>query len=387
MTPALLLPAALAALAALLLPLLIHLARRSEQRPTDFAALRWLRQKPKPRHRVRFDEWPLLIARLLLLALLALWLAKPILFGSASEAPWVAVMPGIDVAQAHAAVEDKQARLHWLAPGFPALDRPSPATASLPFASLLRQLDSELPAAVKLSVLVPEQLQGADAQRLQLSRTVEWKVLAGAMPVPKPIAVAAPALIVRYAPDREDGLRYLRAAADAWRPSATTAAFAAAPVGQTLPPEARSLVWLAPGPLPASVVGWIRHGGTALLAMDTEYKLPASTTIYWRDEVGAPLVEGAALGRGQVLRFTRAFAPATLPQLLQPDFPRNLRNLFAAPAQAPTRVLAQDYVPISGGAAYAQTPRDLQPWLALLIAMSLLVERWLATRRTRGVSP
>ena len=115
--------------------------------------------------------------------------------------------------------------------------------------------------------------------------------------------------------------------------------------------------------------------------------MPASTTIYWRDEVGAPLVEGAALGRGQVLRFTRAFAPATLPQLLQPDFPRNLRNLFAAPAQAPTRVLAQDYVPISGGAAYAQTPRDLQPWLALLIAMSLLVERWLATRRSRGVSP
>ena len=38
-----LLPAAFAALAALFIPLLIHLARRSEQRPTDFAALRWLR--------------------------------------------------------------------------------------------------------------------------------------------------------------------------------------------------------------------------------------------------------------------------------------------------------------------------------------------------------
>ena len=387
MTPALLLPAALAALAALLLPLLIHLARRSEQRPTDFAALRWLRQKPKPRHRVRFDEWPLLIVRLLLLALLAVWLAKPVLFGSASEAPWVAVMPGIEVAQARAAVEDKQARLHWLAPGFPALDRPSPATASLPFASLLRQLDSELPAAVKLSVLVPEQLQGADAQRPQLSRTVEWTVLPGTMPAPKPVTVGAPALTVRYAQDREDGLRYLRAATSAWQPPTTTAAFAAAPVGQALPPEARSLVWLAPGPVPAAVVDWIRQGGTALLAMDTDYKLPASTTVYWRDEVGAPLVEGAPLQSGRVLRFTRAFAPATMPQLLQPDFPRNLRSVLATPVPAPARVAAQDYAPIPGGAAYAQPPRDLQPWLALLIAMLLLVERWLATRRSRGVSP
>lgn len=387
MNAALLLPVALAALTALLLPLLIHLARRSEQRPTDFAALRWLRQKPKPRHRVRFDEWPLLIARLLLLALLAVWLAKPVLFGSASETPWVAVMPGIDMAQARAAITDDKARLHWLAPGFPALDQPPSSAASLPFASLLRQLDSELPAAVKLSVLVPEQLQGADAQRPRLSRTVEWKALPGAMPTPKPVAVGAPALAVRYAQDRKDGLRYLRAAASAWQPSATTAAFAAAPVGQALPTNARYLVWLAPGPVPAAVDDWIRLGGTALLATDTEYKLPASTTVYWRDEVGAPLVEGATLGKGRVLRFTRAFAPATMPQLLQPDFPRNLRNLFAASALAPTRVLAQDYAPVSGGAAYAQAPRDLQPWLALLIAMLLLVERWLATRRSRGVSP
>jgi hypothetical protein len=214
------LPAALVALAALLLPLLIHLARRSEQRPTDFAALRWLQQKPKPRHRVRFDEWPLLIARLVLLALLAVWLAKPVLFGSASETPWLAVMPGIYIAQARAAVEDDKARLHWLAPGFPALDQPAPKGDALPFASLLRQLDAELPAAVKLSVLVPGQLQGADAERPRLSRTVEWKVLAGAMPARKPSPTDTPALTVRHAPDRGSGVRYLRAAAAAWQPAA-----------------------------------------------------------------------------------------------------------------------------------------------------------------------
>ncbi len=387
MNAALLLPAALAALAALLLPLLIHLARRSEQRPTDFAALRWLRQKPKPRHRIRFDEWPLLILRLMLLALLAVWLARPVLFGSASEKPWVAVMPGIDATQARAAVDDKKARLHWLAPGFPALDQPSPAAGSLPFASLLRQLDSELPAAVKLSVVVPEQLQGADAQRPQLSGAVEWKVLPGAMPAPKPLATSAPGLTVRYSVDHQEGVRYLRAATIAWRPDTATTAFAAAPLAQALPAETRNLVWLASGPLPAAVDDWIRQGGTALLATETEYEFPATSSVYWRDEVGAPLVEGAALGRGRVLRFTRAFSPAAMPQLLQPEFPRNLRDLFATPAPAPARVAARDYVPITGGASYAQPPRDLQPWLALLIAAMLLVERWLATRRSRGVSP
>ena len=49
--------------------------------------------------------------------------------------------------------------------------------------------------------------------------------------------------------------------------------------------------------------------------------------------------------------------------------------------------MARDYAPVTGGATYAQPPRDLQPWLALLIALLLLAERWLATRRSRGVAP
>ena len=81
MSLGLLLPAALAALGALLMPLLIHLARRSQLVPTPFAALRWLRQAARPQRRVRLEEWPLLLLRLLLLALLALWLARPVLHG------------------------------------------------------------------------------------------------------------------------------------------------------------------------------------------------------------------------------------------------------------------------------------------------------------------
>lgn len=393
MNPALLLPIALAALAALALPLLIHLARRSEQRPTDFAALRWLRQKAKPRHRIRFDEWPLLLLRLLLLALMALWLAKPVLFGSASDASWIVAAPGVDVTQLRAAIRDDDSQQRWLAPGFPGLEQ-APSADTVPLASLLRQLDAELPASAKLTVLVPEHLSGADAQRPVLSRAVDWRVLPGAMPVDEPPRISPPALSVRYATDREPSLRYLRAAAAAWlsvdsqRPSD----FSAAPVTQPLAPDTRHLIWLAPGPLPASVLQWIEQGGIALL--DAQAEAPAATTmsVRWRDADGAALVEGTAMGRGRVLRFTRPLRPSEMPSLLEPDFPQRLRELFASAPPAPSRVAARDYIPDTrrpdiGGASYALPPRDLQPWLALLIALVLLIERWLASRANRAISP
>lgn len=389
----LLAPAALAALAALLVPLLIHLARRSEQRPTDFAALRWLRQKPKPRHRLRFDELPLLLLRLLLLALLGAWLARPVLDGSASHAPWVAVVPGVDAATAREAVTDPDARLRWLAPDAPGLDQPAPAGLQ-PVASLLRQLDAELPPQVALTVLVPEVLQGVDAQRPRLSRAVDWRVLPGAMPMPGRASPAAvPRLSVRHAPDRQAGVRYLRAAAGAWQPARderdgpAAAAFSAGPVDAPLDAGTHWLAWLAPGPLPPAVEAWIADGGVALVDADATFEADVATVVPWRDGTGRPLIEEVSRGKGRVLRLTRALTPAEMPQLLEPDFPRRLRALFEAPPPAPARVAARDYAPVPGGESYRQSPRDLQPWLALLIALVTLLERWLATRRRRGVAP
>ncbi|MEZ0472010.1 BatA domain-containing protein [Luteimonas salinilitoris] len=395
----LLLPAALAALTALLLPLAIHLARRSEQRPTPFAALRWLRHKPRPRHRIRFDEWPLLLVRLLLLALLALWLARPLLFGERAETSWVAVAPGIDPAQVGEAVDDARRELHWLAPGFPSLSQPAPQDP-LPLASLLRQLDAELPAAAALTVYVPERLDGADGGLPLLSRAVDWRVLPGAMPVRETPTDAPPALVVRHAGDRAPALRYLHAAAQAWQPAddesdADADADTATDIGDLvdtasatvpLPADAQYLVWLVPGPLPDTVRHWMEAGGVALLDSDVELEPESALQALWRDADGAPLVEGGAFGRGRMLRLTRPLLPASMPQLLEPDFPQRLRALLEPPP-APARVYAADYAPETGGAAYPQPPRDLQPWWALLIALVLLVERWLATARRRGSAP
>jgi hypothetical protein len=389
----LLAPAALAALAALMLPLLIHLARRSEQRPTDFAALRWLRSMPRPRHRLRLDERLLLAARLLLIALVALWLARPVLSGAASDAPWVAVVAGVSADAAREATTDTRARLNWLAPGWPRLDAPPPPPA-LPVSSLLRQLDAELPADVALTVLVPEVLQGVDAERLRLSRAVEWRVLPGEMPPPAQAPAApTPTLAVRHAPEREAAARYLRAAAGAWQPRSAPPARPAAPgvssgpLSKPLDPGTRWLAWLAPGPLPPAIEAWIRAGGVALVDAAGVVESEQPRVVPWRDALGAPLVESFAHGEGRVLRLVRPLAPADMPQLLEPDFPQRLRALFAPLQPQPARVGARGFAPASGGAAYPQAPRDLQPWLALLIALVLLLERWLATRRRRGVAP
>lgn len=385
MSLAFLIPAALAALGALLIPLAIHLARRSEQRPTAFAALRWLRQKPKPRQRLRIDEWLLLLLRLLLIALLALWLARPVLHGEDDRTPWIVAVPGVDIAQARAAATD-DAEVRWLAPRFPAIDVTPPA-GPLPIASLLRQLDAELPRGTPLTFLVPERLSGADGERPRLSRPITWRVVPGAVPMPRHASAAAPSLAVRYAPDRAAGLRYLRAAAIAWQRPGRPAAFSAASVGAALPADNSVLVWLVPGPLPAPVDSWIRRGGTALVDAATE--VPASDARFAasHDELGAPLAEEMPLGRGRLIRLTRPLTPAAMPQLLEPDFPRQLREMLAPPAPAPSSVPAADFAPLTGGPAYPQAARELQPWLALLIAALLAVERWFATRRSRRVAP
>ncbi len=386
MTAALLFPAGLAALAALALPLLIHLARRTEERATPFAALRWLQPKPRPRSRPRLDERLLLFARLLLLAALALGLAQPVLSGGSDSPRWVAVAPGVDQAAARALVGGG-ARAVWLAPGLPDLSR-SPPTGAIPLPSLLRELDADLPGNARLSVLVPAVLQGADAERPRLAHRIDWRALPGAMPAPQPTPAAPISLAVRYAQSEADGLRYLRAAEAAWRTSTQTPpGFSAAPLSAPLPEAAATIVWLAPGPVPAAVLDRAARGAVVLTGSQAEVVGAGPSVPVWRDALGRPLVEAAALGRGRVLSFTRPLDPAVMPELLEPDFPARLRTVLADPAPPPARVEAQDYAPIAGGRPGAPPAQDLRPALAGIVVALFAVERWLATRRRRASTP
>lgn len=405
----LLLPLGLAALASLLLPILLHLARRSEPEVVPFAALRWLRAAPQPQRKHRLEEWLLLLVRLLLLAALALLIAQPVLFGRPDRTPVVAVAPGIDPAAARGQVDVPEARWQGLVHGFPALDpqgwldvdTPSSRSASLP--SLLRELDSQLPEGTPLTVVVPELIEDADAQRPVLSRKVEWVVMSGAAdeavasPAGKPTERPVPHLQVRVAADRAAQARYLTAAGVAWLSTGTDSADAGDrptdgnPVSVSAPDARladtpRNAAWLVAGEVPDHVRKWVEAGGTLLLASDADWRGPATgTPVTWTDERGA-LLRQSRIGRGRVLQLTRPLEPRAMPLLLDPRFPGELREQFEPAPPAPTRVSARDYTPRTGAPAWPEQPRPLSPWLLWLVAGLFLVERWLASGRRRGTS-
>lgn len=376
--PALLFPLGLAALLAMVVPLVIHLMRRDELRPVAFAALRWLDPRPKPRQRIRFSEWSLLIVRLLLIAVLAVILARPVLTAPMSERPFIAVTPGVDLAAVREG--DDEVQLHWLASGFPSADRPPPQmTASV--SSLLRELDAQLPPGVKLTVVVPQTLQGADAERPILSRTVDWRIVAGTLPAPQSVAAKMPTLSVRHAPDRAADVRWFRAVSAAWQTPFEVAATDAA-----LPPKDRVLVWLGAGNVPQNVRDWTRSGGMVVLGSQMVLPPSPNRRVAWRDETGAPLMEAQGEGKGRMLRLTRALTPAVFPALIESLFPEKLNNILSAQA-APARVASRDLIPVTGRSVFTRPAEDLTPWLALLAAALFLIERLLATASHRRPAP
>jgi len=377
----LLLPAALAALASLLLPLLLHLARRDSVRPLDFAALRWLRARPRPRRRLRFDEWPLLLLRLLLLALLALWLARPVLHGAPDLRPMVVVMPGVPASALPAQKLPENAHRHWLAQGLPALDAPPPATPQ-PIASLLRELDADLPAGVPLVVLATARFDGADGRVPQLSREMDWRVIDSVPAASKPADEPPPPTLYLHADaGHAAALRPLRAAAHAWQGKVFDLGAGAAP------PDTTAIAgWLSSTSMPGALRDWVARGGRVLLAHDAPLPPDIALTPAMRDASGAPLLESGSLGRGRLLRFRQPLRPADMPLLLEAEFPQRLREALAPAMQPPARAVARAFAPTTGARAQPTAPRDLQPWLAVLIALLFAIERWLATARRRGAS-
>lgn len=373
MSLALLFPLGLLALIAGVVPLLIHLARRQVHAPLDFAALRWLRAKVRPRQRIRFDEWPLLLVRLLLLAALALLLARPVLRGGAPDThAVVAVAPGLELTALRAQQPDADWR--WLAPGFASVDSPMPARAQ-PLSSLLRELDQQLPVGTPLTVYVPDPLRGADAQRPQLSRRVQWQPIALAPAAVDPAAAAAPRLRPGM-PMELQAQRVLTAIQQAWSGQPLAAAT------DTAPAPGEIGVWLAAAPLPGAWQAWLAQGGTLISTLPAAQG--SAETVVLRDAQGDAVVSERRIGNGRLLRLHAALSPATLPILQDADFPRQLLARVQ-PAGAPQRVAARAHVPLAGAAAPRPQPRDLAPWLLGLIVLLFAPERWLATAPRRGV--
>ncbi len=397
-------PAGLFALGALAIPIALHLARRSEYHVIDFAALRWLTARARPRRRVRLIERGLLALRLLLVGMLALLLAEPVLVTNEHNIAWTVIAPGVDLASIPARSSDDAATTRWLAGGFPTLDSLRPVTG-VRVASLLRELDARLPKSTALTVWVPREMTGLDGASLQFSRRVAWKIVPGRSPAEVARAVPPIAFAVRFSPDRKDALRYLRAAWQAWSQGAVPRDSAQSarevnPARATLtdvsatgtPPRDRggALVWLRPGPLPALVHAWVHEGGTLLIEPRTT--LPEGMemgAIVWRSVDGAALARAMRIGRGRVVRLEAPFVASEFPELLTGSFAPVLRELLYPHDAHPDRALARDVVPVDDIKPYASSKpfaggaRELASWLAVLIAALFVIERVFATSAQR----
>jgi len=403
---ALLLPSALLALSALLIPLLIHLSRRSEQKPTDFAALRWISAQLRPRRKLVFQEILLLLLRLLLLIALAIFLAKPVSMQSVSPKHWVIVVPGSDVGAAKNLPSTKQSEWHWLSPGFPEYEK-RPDTTNTPVSSLLRELDAQLPANTTLTLVVPESLSGLDGERIRLSRKVDWKIVpaqAGTQrliaPDPKSLGprlrgddelignddLAPVRLAIRHDEKHIDAAIYFRAAHATWqmeKKADEKDSLDSGNISSPLPQNRTALIWLTAGELPAGIREWTKKGGTLLVSKDAVVPEMKSGVSAWRNEQGASLILSVPLGQGRVMQWQQDLKPAAMPELLDADFPQRLTALLQTKPLPPTRAFAKSQTPLLGAKAGPEAPRSAQIWLALLIAFLFLVERWFANASRR----
>jgi hypothetical protein len=379
---ALMLPLGLLAFGAILVPLLIHLIRRHEQTAIDFPALRWLRTSIQPRRRLRFDELGLLFLRLLLIALIALLLATPVLTGEWRDPRhWVVVSADVDLDAARRNVGDIDAEWRWLAPGFPALDQVS-LESTRNISSLLREFDATRGVADRVTVVVPEILDGLDAERLQLAHEVDWRIERSRATAAAPSPSAPRRVSLRRGPTPVAGESFLRAAVNAWQNSepghweieeSTTDA--------PLDAQTDWLIWLG-GELPVEVLAWVRAGGHALTVDAAGDPLPG--VVVWRDAQGMPLARDETLGAGHRIRLLRSLEADAFPDLLDAGFAARIRQLLLGRPAAPASAWAGSVQPTRNAELPVEVRTPLFPLLAIAIALVFLFERVLATR---GRSP
>ena len=441
--PTLLSPAGLWALAALAVPLALHLWRRPP-RTVRLGSLRYLERLSRNRPRdLRWHERLLLATRLLLLGFLALILARPHWRpGSLDRAQRWALLDPAAAPEGNALVrlhtlQTAGYETHLLAPGFPRRAN-VPFNGSPDLWSLLRELDAGLPAGSSLAVFTPGRLSSLRGERPALSRCrVEWVItpaLAAAPPAVPDAISPSPSLTVLILHDaaRADDSRYLAAAVRAVaQVTGRNIALTERAAGESDIPGTHFdwVFWLADRSPPASLAaqatnlladaeetspdrvdatpGWIVSqpdvaGAEALadpvrLWRRIPYPGISAGAVYWTDAFGHPLLTGSSDGTHRRWRFfsrfhpdwtdlprTSAF-PACLCAMLVPGsnaplFADPIRDLrLADPAQLPAAAAS-----LSTPAVSLPLPRQtpgLQGWCWLLAALLFGLERLLSRRR------
>ena len=419
-------PAAFWTLAALALPLTIHLWRRPP-RTVSWGSLRFLQSRPRRLQNLRWREYALLFTRLGLLTALALGLTHPFWRRPPFARPqrWVLLDPSAaPVGRSLARVRALQAagnETHVLASGFPRVGSLSgEASAPAPdLWSLLREADAGLPAGSSLAVFTTGRLASLRGIRPALANArTEWidvppissAAVVEALPSP-PLTV-----LILHDPERTEDARYVaaawRAIAQVDKRSVTVA------VDLTTRPvftaHADWIFWLGNQPIPASVAaraanvlddaaapagdippGWIVS--TLPPVRLWQRGLPDAGSVYWTDGFGQPLLTCTHDAHTTRWHFASRFDPAWNDLPLGAALPAALRALVADPSPVrrddgrrvdPSQPLPSDTrAAASAKVALPGAEVDLRPALWLGAAVLFCLERLLSHRRAPRPMP
>jgi hypothetical protein len=411
-------PMALIALAALAVPLVLHLIRRPVP-SVRLGSLKFLTESQRRLRSVRWRDLLLLLLRCGVLAILALLLAGPRWVPRSDEpVRWVVLLPGgkLDpdglrrVAELVAGGHD----LHYLAPGFPR-EEPAPIDGALDAWSLMREGDFRLPAGSHWVVVGPAYADDFKGDRPVLRRLrVTWEATGAAsqtasihpaeLPPAEPVRVA-----ILAAADRQEEGRRVRAAMRAL-----------AVLGHPLVEVSENPDWifqLGTVALPAAWRQRVQQGATLVTDAPQEVTLPDARTfevlgqthlltrradltaqeapevVVIADSAGDPVAALSRIGRGWHWRFALRFHPASTSWVDESGFPawwqdQMLANRRFAEVQSvidPTQIEPRTEI---GPSASPPLPRgeftDLRFPFWLLALFLLGMERWLVRAGPRG---
>ncbi len=428
-------PAALWALAALSIPVLIHLFNRSRGRLVKIGHIDLIRNARKLKvTELKLSDWLLLLLRVCLFVLAALILAGLALPGlSSSDKVTAYVSPAWLLNAQPQAVADlltrysdnKTARIFLLQDGFPSLDSqlaerirandPSHVSISNIWPLLAERLSLEHHQR-DVEVYALDNLAQFGASRPSLPRQITWHL--SHLEVTTANSTTPITAIVAYAPTHRADAEILNAALSSLQAHRLQGLRWELIEIEALATAQRNVDWLillsdslvdtrypgtAPSPKVVLTDAYGETGGAALQQMRlpfypfSEFSVSRTGNLIDSQRIlsslpdNQPLLQQSRNGSTREIHFNSRFNPDWSSIALQPEFPELLLQLLLGDEQqqlsfASASVLPSQLQAVSSPDAIA-TPvplRSLQSLLAALMVLIWLAERWLSERKSRA---
>lgn len=400
----------LAALAALAVPVALHLWSRRGARPIRVGSIRLLTGSPLATRRswIIQDPW-LLALRCAVIAALALALARPF-WTSKAPKPRSLALVAREVVDREALVDSlRQAGL-----AVSVLEDDAGRTPNLWTA--VRRADRTASPGTRFVVFAPDRLRYFAGERPTLQSHVEWHTRAAVQPgEAAPRAPAARTVVVFADQNRQDDARYVSAAFTAAGDATGIVAVVSHHVASaaSVPGSADWIVWLSERAIPEAVLQLVRRGAVLLAdagaATPQRHRSriltgPQPSDVWtaravrsthggapvWMDGTGAPLLTVTSEGRGRFYRFNSRFFPAWSDLVLRPAFPMAIARLWSGRGADSIRSTPDDRRITVSQLLPAEGPSEPMPpgtprhslfmplWIAAMLAF--LLERRLSAR-------